>query len=118
MIPENNIVAAISSLWVEKFPEENATAFPKGIVKRVSMNPVRSKDAIITGQFNTRTSILWYAKNPLLFDTQMTTIINAMDGINVASEINNVSYEGRTDGYDDTTDMHVMNLDFIVKHTL
>ena len=118
MIPETYIINAISNTWIEKFPENDTTSFPKGLVKRISMNPTKTKDNIVSGQYNSRISVIWYDVNTILFDSKMVSIINSVDGINGNAEILNVEYDNRTDGYDDTTDMHVMSLDFLIKHTL
>ena len=118
MIPESNIIAATSDLSVENFPQGSTTSFPKGIIKRISMTPIKVKDAIVTGQYRSRISVLWYAENNLLFDTKMASLITSIGGITSASEISNVTYDGRTDGWDEGTDLKVMNLDFIIKHTL
>jgi len=119
LIPESNIVSEIGSLWIERFPEGDTTAFPKGLLKRISNVPIRVKDEIVTGQYRTRISLLWYDVNTILFDTKMASLISSIsDIVDEETVIQNVSFEGRTDGYDSKTDMHIMNLDFIFKHTL
>lgn len=116
MIPEANIVAAIPDLWVEKFPDHNTTNYPKGLVKRISMVPIKSKSGIVSGQYSTRISIQWYDVNTASFDTKMASIITSMDGLKSDANITGVYYEGRQAGRDPNTMMEVMNLDFIVKH--
>lgn len=119
MIPESYIVSIIFSLWVENFPENHDYPFPKGLVKRVSMNAIKTKDNIVSGIYNTRISLVWYDINVIGFDTQMAALIDSMDSlIDSYTKIHAVTFEGRTNGYDDSTDAHVMNLDFIVKHTI
>ena len=116
MIPETNILGVISNLWVENFPVNNSTSFPKGIVKRVSTPLVVSKDRTTPRQFNSRISIIWYDTNSIGFDAKMEAIITALYGLESDASIINVSYDSRTDGYDPNTDKHIMNLDFIIKH--
>lgn len=119
MIPESNILTAIGGdLWIEKFPQNNTTTAPKGLIKRISQVAVKTKGAIVSGQYNTRINILWYDVDTTGFDTKMQSVMTAIDGIRSDVNIRNVIFEGRDDGYDDTTDLHVMNLEYIVKHNL
>lgn len=118
IIPEEYILTEIASLWIEKFPEGSTTNFPKGLVKRISMNPTTNKDGLVNGKYSSRISLLWYDVNTLLFDSKMATILTSINNIRTEVKVLGIAYEGRTDGYDEVTDMHVMNLDFIIKHTL
>lgn len=118
MTPETDIINAISDFWVEKFPISSTDTFPKGLVKRISMEAVKAKGGIVTGQYNTRINLLWYDRNTISFDTKMASLISSMDALRSEVKIKSVVFEGRDDGYDDSTDNHVMNLEFVFKHYL
>lgn len=117
MIPETNILGVITNLWVEKFPEGDTTAYPKGLVKRISCVPTKDKSRV-NGQYTSRIRIQWYADNTILFDTKMATYLTSVRGLESNASIKNVNYDSRTDGYDVDTDKHIMALDFIIKHNL
>ena len=116
MIPETNIKNAISDLWIERFPDQNTTNFPKGLIKRISMVAIKNKTGIVSGQYTSRISIIWYDLDSRLFDAKMASIIATMDTIKSDANITSVAYDGRTSGVDPETRMEVMNLDFIIKH--
>ena len=118
MIPETNIRNAISNLWVEKFPHGNTTSYPKGLIKRIAMPALKYKGVMVDGRYDSRISILWYDKNTDSFDTKMAEIQTAMEGIKSDAKIYSVIYENREHGYDPNTDLHVMELEYIVKHNL
>lgn len=120
MIPETNILNKIgpAGVWIEKFPEGDTTTFPKTLIKRISMNPVRVKDTVIPGQFSTRINILYYDKDSRMFDNRMTDILEQMEEVlGETAQIYHVVFDGREDGYNPIIDAHVMNLEYIIKHS-
>jgi len=116
MTPETNILGVVSDLWIEKFPENHTLAYPKGLVKRISTPIVNEKSRSLPRQYNSRLRVLWYADDTRTFDTKMESIIDSVLPLTSGTKIKNVTFETRTDGYDPSTDKHVMSLDFIIKH--
>ena len=120
MIPETNILNAIDNndFWVDLFPEGNTTVFPKGLIKRISCVPIKNKSAIVTGVYETVINVLWYDVNKNSFDSKMSSILTLIDGLKDNNEIRSVSFIDRDDGYDFNLALHVMNLEFKIKHTI
>ena len=116
MTPETEIRAVVSDLWVEKFPQNSTALYPKGLIKRISVTPQKNKDDVTTRLNFSSINILWYDVNTIAFDAKMNTIYNAVYALTSDSQIKSVIFEGRDDGYDHLTDMHVMNLEFLIKH--
>jgi hypothetical protein len=71
VIPESYIIGSIGSLWIERFPDHHTVNFPKGLVKRISMAPIKNKSGIVSGQYATRISIQWYDEDSTAFDMKM-----------------------------------------------
>lgn len=116
MTPETQIITAISNTWVEKFPEGDTTAYPKGLVQRISTPMVLEKDLSAARQFNSRIRFIWYDKNTIAFDAKMNSILDSVYGLVSDANIKNVEYQNRIDRYNKETDIHSMEMDFIIKH--
>ena len=104
MVPESNIRVETPNLWIEKFPEGHTVNFPKGLIKRISTNPVKSKGSIIPLHYEKRINIQWYDETPETFDTKMSELIEEVEAaVEVSSDITNATFLTREDGWDPTT---------------
>lgn len=121
MTPESEILAALDNndFWIEKFPEGNTTSYPKGLIKRISSPAIKHKGVLTSGYFKSRINILWFAPDTSTFNTKLAEINSAMWGLLSESKIHMVDYQdAETNGYDPITDMHVLSIEYIIKHEL
>lgn len=117
MTPEKQIIEAIPNLWVERFPQDNNDDYPKGLVKRISTTPQKSKDRNGVRWYESNISIAWYDINTSSFQSKREEILTSMQAISHV-DIKNIIHENTDFGYDPVTDMNVMNIEFTIKHTV
>lgn len=90
--------------------------YPKGLVKRISSTPQKSKDRTGARWYETNITLVWYDHNTESFETKREEILTNMQLISHA-DIKNIIHENTDYGYDPLTDTNVMNIEFTIKHT-